>query len=219
MQRNELIEAVKSGMPARRWSHTLGVMETAVRLAERYGADPARAELAAILHDAAKAWPIDEQRRFVMEHGLAQDELDYDPELLHAPIAAYLAETRYGITDREVLDAIRYHTTGRERMTLLEKVVCLADYIEPGRDFPGVHEIRRLAESNLEGALVAGFDGTISFLLARRKKIFPLTVAARNRLLEEWNRREAFPVQSGPREERLQEAQSQDERSQDERMR
>jgi len=185
MRREELIEAVSRQMPAKRWTHTLGVMETAVKLAGRYGADPDKAELAAILHDLAKGWPVDRQRSFAVERGLAGEELDYDPELLHAPIAAFVAETEYGVTDREVLDAIRYHTTGRERMTVLDKVVCLADYIEPGRNFPGVEDIRRLAESSLEEALVAGFDSTIAFLIERRKKIFPLTVAARNGLLIE----------------------------------
>lgn len=189
MKRSELIEAVRRQMPEKRWSHTLGVMETAVKLANRFGADPDKAELAAILHDTAKYWPVERQRRIALEQGLAEEELHYDPELLHAPVGAYVAETEYGVKDREVLDAIRYHTTGRAKMTLLDKIVCLADYIEPGRNFPGVDDMRRLAEISLEEALVAGFDSTISFLISRRKKIFPLTVAARNGLLRELNSR------------------------------
>lgn len=190
MKREELIESVRSQMPAKRWEHTEGVMATAVLLAKRYGADPVKAELAAILHDVCKYWPVEEQARVIRENGLPQDLLDYDKELWHAHAGAFVARNRYGIDDEEVLDAIRYHTSGRERMTLLDKVVCLADYIEPGRDFPGVHNIREIAEHSLEGALVAGFDGTIRFLLDKGRRIYPLTVLSRNGLLTELQQRE-----------------------------
>ncbi|UUZ85455.1 bis(5'-nucleosyl)-tetraphosphatase (symmetrical) YqeK [Paenibacillus sp. P26] len=190
MKREELIESVRSQMPAKRWEHTEGVMATAVLLAKRYGADPVKAELAAILHDVCKYWPVEEQARVIRENGLPQDLLDYDKELWHAHAGAFVARNRYGIDDEEVLDAIRYHTSGRERMTPLDKVVCLADYIEPGRDFPGVHNIREIAEHSLEGALVAGFDGTIRFLLDKGRRIYPLTVLSRNGLLTELQQRE-----------------------------
>ncbi|MNI92120.1 putative nicotinate-nucleotide adenylyltransferase [compost metagenome] len=98
-------------------------------------------------------------------------------------MGAFVAERDYEITDAEVLGAIRYHTSGREGMSLLEKIVCLADYIEPGRDFPGVDEIRRLSKVSLEEGLIAGFDSTISLLLQKRRIVFPLTVLARNDLV------------------------------------
>lgn len=193
MDREQLMDAVRRQMPERRWQHTVGVMRTSVELAERFGADPAKAELAAILHDLAKYWPVEKQVQVVREAPMppefaADQLLAYDPALLHAPVAAHVAETAYGVDDPEVLDAIRYHTTGRERMTLLDKIICLADYIEPGRDFPGVGDMRRLARSDLDAALIAGFDSTISFLLQKGKKLFPLTVAARNGLLDERGR-------------------------------
>ncbi|PYI51896.1 bis(5'-nucleosyl)-tetraphosphatase (symmetrical) YqeK [Paenibacillus flagellatus] len=188
MNREALREATRSQMPAKRWDHTLGVVGSAVELANRYGGDPERAELAALLHDYCKYWPIDEQRRVYAEESLDPDLLEYDPQLLHGPIAAEVVRKRHGIEDEEVLDAIRYHTSGRERMTLLDKIVCLADYIEPGRDFPGVHNIREIAEHSLERALVAGFDSTIAFLLAKGKKVYPLTVIARNALIDVLNR-------------------------------
>jgi len=188
MNRESLLEATRSQMPARRWEHTLGVMSSAVALAKRYDADPERAELAALLHDYCKYWPIDEQRRVYAEEGLDPELLDYDPQLLHGPIAAEVVRKRHGIADEEVLDAIRYHTSGRENMTLLDKIVCLADYIEPGRDFPGVHIIREIADHSLERALIAGLDSTIRFLLDKGKKVYPLTLAARNALLDEAGR-------------------------------
>ncbi|WP_150275029.1 bis(5'-nucleosyl)-tetraphosphatase (symmetrical) YqeK [Paenibacillus tepidiphilus] len=181
--REALMEAVSAQMPAKRWQHTLGVMETSVQLAERYGADPAVAETAAILHDVAKYWPVDQQRQIIEANGLSAELLLYDKSLWHAEVGAFVAERDYGISDPEVLGAIRYHTSGRVGMTKLEKIVCLADYIEPGRSFPGVEEIRRLAGVSLEEGLVAGFDSTISLLLQKRQIIFPLTVLSRNDLV------------------------------------
>ena len=190
MKREDIIASVREQMPERRWAHTQGVMDTAVALAKRFGADPDKAELAAILHDVCKYWRVDEQARIIRENGLPQDLLDYDKELWHAHAGAWIAEDRYGVRDEEVLDAIRYHTSGREAMTLLDKVVCLADYMEPGRDFPGVHIIREIAEHSLEKALIAGFDGTIRFLLEQGKRIYPLTIASRNSLILELKARE-----------------------------
>lgn len=180
--------AVKEQMPERRWLHTLGVMETSVILANRFGGDPVKADLAAILHDYCKYWPVQEQAKIIRENGLPQDLLDYDKELWHSHAGAYIAEAQFGIHDEEILDAIRYHTSGREQMTLLDKIVCLADYMEPGRDFPGVDHIREIANQSLEKALVAGFDSTISFLIAKGKRIYPLTILTRNDLIEQINR-------------------------------
>ena len=183
--RDELIEAVSSQMPAKRWEHTKGVMETAVILAGRFGADPVKVDLAAILHDVAKYWPVQKLHQMMVEHKLSDELLHYDKQLWHAEVGAFVAEHEYGVTDAEVLDAIRYHTSGRIGMTLLDKVVCLADYMEPGRDFPGVNNIRELANHSLEEALAAGFDSTIGYLLSRRQIIFPLTVLARNDLIKQ----------------------------------
>lgn len=186
MNREQLIDSVRAQMPERRWLHVVGVMETAVILANRFGEDPVKAELAAILHDVAKYWATDRMERIIREQGLPSVLLEYDKELWHAPVGAWVAEHEYGITDAEVLNAIRYHTSGRKGMTKLDKVVCLADYMEPGRDFPGVDTIRELSEHDLDKALLAGFDSTISFLLQKKRRIFPLTIEARNDLLESY---------------------------------
>lgn len=185
MNREKLMEAVRPQMPEKRWKHTLGVMETSIQLAQQYGADPVAAEQAAILHDVAKYWSVGAMEEAIREEGLHTEVLQYDKELWHAHAGAYVACRDYGIENHEIQDAIRYHTSGRVGMTLLEKVVWLADLIEPGRRFPGVEEIRLLAERDLSGALVAGFDTTLRFLLEQRKTIYPLTVLARNALLAE----------------------------------
>jgi predicted HD superfamily hydrolase involved in NAD metabolism len=178
-----LREATRKQMPDKRWKHTLGVVETAIKLAARFGGDPVKAELAALLHDYAKAWSIDRMESVIREEGLPQELLHFDKELWHAHVGAWAVRSELEITDEEVLNAIRYHTSGREKMTLLDKIVCLADYIEPGRDFPGVSKIRELAKHSMEEALVAGIDSTIESLIERGKRIFPLTVLTRNDLI------------------------------------
>lgn len=187
--REQLIGIVSGQMPAKRWKHVEGVMQTAVELARRYGADPVKADLAALLHDLAKFWPVERQEAVIRENGLNTELLDHDKQLLHAEVAAFISQRDYGVDDPEVLDAIRYHTSGRVGMTQMDKIVCLADYIEPGREFPGVERIRELAEVSLEEALLAGFDSTISFLLEKKKAIFPLTVLARNDLIAQLKKR------------------------------
>ncbi len=189
MNREALMEATKSQMPERRWKHVLGVVNTAVELADRFGGDRDKAWLAALLHDYTKAWPIERMEKIIREQGLPPELLEHDKELWHAHVGAWVVRTEHGIDDEEVLDAIRYHTSGREGMTKLDKIVCLADYMEPGRDFPGVNKIRELAQHNLEEALLAGFDSTIRLLLDKGKRIFPLTMLARNDLLLDIERR------------------------------
>ncbi|KAA8756021.1 bis(5'-nucleosyl)-tetraphosphatase (symmetrical) YqeK [Paenibacillus sp. UASWS1643] len=183
LSRDELIQAVSGQMPEKRWKHTLGVMESSVMLAEKYGADPVKADLAAILHDVAKYWPVAEMESVIRDNGLNQELLQHDKQLWHSEVGAFVAERDYGVVDSEVINAIRWHTSGRVGMSLLDKVVCLADYIEPGRDFPGVDHIREQAERSLEEGLIAGFDSTISLLISQRRVIYPLTMLSRNDLI------------------------------------
>jgi len=183
MDRKALAAAVQAQMPAKRWAHTQGVMQTAVELARRYGGDSDRAELAALVHDVAKYWPVDKMAEAIREEGSYTEVLGHDKELWHAYAGAYAASRDYGISDPEVLEAIRYHTSGRPGMSQLEKIVWLADLIEPGRNFPLVGQIRELAEQSLERAILAGLDMTILFLIEKGKRIYPLTLLARNDLI------------------------------------
>lgn len=185
MKIEALKEKVKEQMTERRWQHTLGVMESAAALAKKHGADVKDAYLAGLLHDYAKYWPLEKQRQVIIEGGLPQELLLYSPALWHGPVAAHIAKTELGIHHPDVLNAIYYHTSGREGMSKLEKVVCLADYIEPGRQFPQVEHIRELAGQSLEKGLIAALDSTIQFLIEKGHKIYPLTIRARNYLIEE----------------------------------
>ncbi|WCK53518.1 bis(5'-nucleosyl)-tetraphosphatase (symmetrical) YqeK [Aneurinibacillus sp. Ricciae_BoGa-3] len=188
MDREKLLAAVKQQVTDHRYQHILGVMETSIQLARQYGANEKKAEIAAILHDYCKFWPEDKLRKIIKRTPqIPKDLLDYDKELWHAPVGAEVAKQELGIQDEKILNAIRYHTSGRERMKKLEKVVCLADYIEPNRIFPGVEELRELAKQDMDAALIKAFGNTITFLVNRGKKVYPLTVMARNSLLSEKN--------------------------------
>lgn len=177
--REALLEAVRQVLPSARYQHTLGVVKVSIDLARRFGADVEKAEVAAILHDYAKYHPLDEMRHLIETNPkIPNDLLDYGHELWHAFVGAVLVEDQLGINDEEILNAIRYHTTGRPEMTLVEKVVFLADYIEPGRQFPGVDLVRRLATTDLDQAVKQALQQTVSFLEGKGKKVYPLTKAA-----------------------------------------
>lgn len=183
MEKDKALQIIKQHLPEKRYIHTLGVLETAILLAEKYGVNTKKAELAAIFHDYAKYRPVSEMRAIVIEQKMGNTFLTYGRELLHAPVGAYLVKKEVGIDDEEVLDGIRYHTTGRPNMTILEKIIYLSDYIEPNRSFPGVEEVRMLAQKDLDEALIKAISNTIMFLLKKQQPVFPDTLAAYNHLI------------------------------------
>ncbi|MFC3882996.1 bis(5'-nucleosyl)-tetraphosphatase (symmetrical) YqeK [Bacillus songklensis] len=183
MDRERALAIVKEKLTEHRYIHTIGVMETAIELAKRYGADVKKAELAAIFHDYAKFRSKEEMREIIIDQNMAQDLLVHNTELWHAPVGAYLVEKEAGVTNSEVLNAIRYHTSGRPNMTLLEKIIYVADYIEPGRIFPGVQEVRELAKQDLDKALVQSLKNTITFLLKKNQAVYPDTIFTYNSLV------------------------------------
>lgn len=183
MNRDQALSIVKEQLTEHRYTHTLGVMESALKLANRYGANEKKTELAAIFHDYAKFRPKEEMKRIIMDEKMPAELLDFNSELWHAPVGAFLVQKEAGINDEEILDAIRYHTSGRVGMTLLEKVIYLADYIEPGRHFPGVDEVREMAEHNLDQALIKSIQNTIFFLMKKGQPVFPATFYTYNDLI------------------------------------
>ncbi|USK32690.1 bis(5'-nucleosyl)-tetraphosphatase (symmetrical) YqeK [Bacillus sp. F19] len=185
MDREKALALVKEHLTDHRYEHTIGVMETAIVLARLYGADVKKAETAAIFHDYAKFRRKDEMKQIIIEQNMTKELLIHSPELWHAPVGAYLAEKEAGIKDKEILDAIRYHTSGRENMTLLDKVIYVADYIEPGRIFPGADEVREIAKNDLNKALIVSMKNTILFLLKKNQPIYPQTLQSYNFLVFE----------------------------------
>lgn len=184
MEREEALKLVKEQLTDHRYQHTLGVMETAIALAKQYGENEQKAELAAIFHDYAKFRPKEEMKEIIASQGFPQDLLEFNSELWHAPAGAYLVEKEAGVSDPEVLGAIRYHTSGRPGMNLLEKIIYLADYIEPGRHFPGVEEVREMAKENLEKALIMAIKNTIIFLMKKNQTVYPDTFYTYNDLIK-----------------------------------
>lgn len=155
-----------------RFSHSLGVRDTAVHLAKIHGADEKKAEIAGLLHDNAKNLPNPISRCRELEVALDEFE-EKNPALIHAPLGAETAKCEFGISDREILDAIRYHTVGRPKMTLLEKIVFVADLTEPGRDFPDVPPIRALSERDIDAAVCECIRSTVKINLARKNSVHP----------------------------------------------
>lgn len=161
-----------------RLRHTLSVSETAVWLANLFGVDPFQAHLAGMLHDCAKGMDAPTLLQLIRTGGVSADELELSmPALLHAPAGAALARTNYHVSDQNVLSAIRWHTTGRKNMTMLEKVVYLADMIEPCRaPHPGLDELRICARNDLDEAVRMAAALSAAYVSGRGKKIHPRTI-------------------------------------------
>jgi predicted HD superfamily hydrolase involved in NAD metabolism len=185
MEREALLEYIRPRMPEKRYIHTIGVMETAIFLAKKYGEDEKKAETAAILHDLAKYEDEEMMRGIVRDNGLDARLLSWGSEILHGPIAAYRAEHELGIDDQDILNAMRYHTTGRAYMSRLEQIIYIADMIEPNRKFPGVEPLRQAAEADLQLAMKACIQHSIIFLATAELPIYPLSIECYNHYLGE----------------------------------
>ena len=162
----DLKKDLKKEMDDSRFEHTLGVMYTCGALAMRYGCDLDKAMLAGLMHDCAKCMPNAKKLKMAEKHHLEITELERkNPFMLHAKLGAFLARKKYDIEDEEILNAIRWHTTGRPEMTLLDKIVYIADYIEPKRDkAPHLPMIRQKAFVDLDEALVMILRDTLGYL-------------------------------------------------------
>ncbi len=182
------LEGAVADLPPGLRDHVLRVVTEARRLAERYGVDEERTVVAALGHDLARALPPDELLRQAETGGLTPSEVERaEPILLHGGVSAWLMAERFGVDDAEVLAAARYHTTGRAGMSALERVIYVADKIEPekARGDPALAEARRLADESLEAAMRVLLNRHISKALERGWPLHPDTVAARNELVQQ----------------------------------
>jgi predicted HD superfamily hydrolase involved in NAD metabolism len=166
-------------LSAKRYGHTLRVANTAEDLARAHGLDPARARLAALLHDAAREMSSDEFLDLAEDLHLPVGEPEREsPKLLHGPVAAGLARRDLGVEDEGVLAAIREHTTGRRGMSPLSLVLYVADKIEPARDYPSVENLRRLARRDLRAAAAESLRRSIAHNEERGRPTHPASIAA-----------------------------------------
>ena len=162
-----------------RFEHTIGVMYTAASLAMCYGEDVEKALTAGLLHDCAKYCSSEDQIVLCRKHGIELTESELEmPALIHAKLGAYLARHKYKIKDPDILDAITYHTTGRPGMTMLEKIIYIADYIEPNRKIiPGLQEIRGLVFQDIDRAVYLSAQRTVRYLKDGGRAVDPMTVS------------------------------------------
>ncbi|MBQ8262519.1 MAG: bis(5'-nucleosyl)-tetraphosphatase (symmetrical) YqeK [Lachnospiraceae bacterium] len=182
MNEKKIKEQLEKQLDKKRMEHTEGVAYTAAALAMRYGVDVDKAYLAGLLHDCAKC--IDKKKQYALceKYGLELSESEKDnSSLVHAKLGAFLAKEKYSVEDEDILSAVLYHTTGRENMTMLEKIIFVADYVEPGRKpITGLDEIRALIFIDIDAAIYKILRNTIGFLEENEK---PIDARSRNALL------------------------------------
>ncbi len=183
---DQLEQTVVSLLKPDRIAHVLGCRDTAVALAKHWGADETDAARAALLHDITKALPAPLQLTLCREYGMILDDFSQkNPKTLHALTGSLVIERIFG-ENESVVSAVRHHTTGKANMKLLEKIIYVADYMEPNRDFPGVQTLRALAFSDLDGALELGLTMTLRMLSGQGREVSPESREA----LEWLNRKE-----------------------------
>ena len=168
IQVTDVLPTLRRALDTRRYIHSLGAMAMAVLLAPRFGADPQKAALAGVLHDCAKCLPKETLLRMANEYGWDAGEDDIYLPILHGQAGAVLARAEYGVTNPEVLSAIACHVTGKREMNPLDKTVYLADLIEPGRQYAGVDEIQRLAQRDVDAAVILGTEKVIEHVRSKK---------------------------------------------------
>ncbi len=181
-------EYIERNMSEKRRLHTYGVCETAAKLAQHYGCDTEKARLAALLHDIYRGIPSSTLDYYVRHLGLDEKYLG-NANLAHGKIAAATCGREFGVTDSDVINAVSYHTTGRAGMSLLEEIIYVADAIEPGRDYPGVEEIRRAAEEDLDRACLISLAHTIDYVKSEGKYLDQDTIRAREYFTDKLNKK------------------------------
>ncbi len=188
MEYNQVVDKLSQVLSGKRFSHSLGVSQTAADIAARYGENVEKARLAGLLHDCARSLSSNNLLQMAESFGIVVNDVERcQPVLLHAPLGANLAKIEYGVDDPEILAAIRLHTTGGSNMSTLEKIIYLADCIEPSRDFPGVDKLRSLTDTDLNAALLAAFDQSLHYVIEQGLLIHPATMEGRNYLLQRQN--------------------------------
>ena len=178
---------LKEMLPERRLKHSMNVSQCAVKLSEIYSYDMEKAKLAGLIHDCAKYFNDDQVEDSIKKFNIELDSLEENNiALSHSVIGSYVIQETFNIKDEDIINAVKYHTTGRENMSILEKIIYIADLIEEGRKFPLVDKLRELAyNGSLDEALLLSFNNTIKFVMDNNQLIHPRTVSARNYILRE----------------------------------
>lgn len=193
MTDSQIVEIIKNRLTPKRFNHSLAVAEEAKRLARKYGEDEARLFTAGLLHDAMKDSSPEEQLKLLDEDGIMLSDIEKSAKKLwHAISGEVFARRVVGIDDKEILSAIRYHTTAKAGMTKFEKLLYVADFTSADRDYDGVDAVRSAADRDLDEAMEEGLGFTVSDLAGQRRPIHPDTVDAYNEIVlkrKSWNER------------------------------
>ncbi|MBZ9688224.1 bis(5'-nucleosyl)-tetraphosphatase (symmetrical) YqeK [Clostridium estertheticum] len=185
----EIFHYLQLNLSESRLKHSLGVSETAVTLAVKYGENIESARIAGLVHDCAKNMKAHQLMKMASEHKIHIDEIyTNNPSILHGVVGSLIAREVMEIQDDDILKAIRYHTTGRKNMSILEKIIYISDYIEPLRKFEGVEALRTLSYINLDAAVIQSLENTIIYVISQKELLHIDTIDARNYLLSK-NRR------------------------------
>ncbi len=181
----QLLEKVKKKIPTDKYRHSVGVAEAAGKLAQRHGVCEEKARISGLIHDYARHFDAETLLQTAFRFGIVGDEIQKKaPGLLHGPVGSKLAESELNISDSDIIRAVCFHTTGHPDMTVLDKIIYIADYIEEGRDYPGVRELKNLSFQDLDRACLMGLENTIKFLINTGRLIHPITVETRNTFIE-----------------------------------
>lgn len=173
----KIMKKMEKTLDPKRYEHTLGVAYTASSLAMCHGVDFEKAIIAGLLHDCAKCMSNEKKLEICNRHHIEISEIERkNLSLLHTKVGSYIARKQFRIVDRDILNAILYHTTGRPGMSQLEKIIYIADYIEPGRKHaPNLHQVRKLAFQDLDEALLKILEDTLEYLDGIGGTIDPMT--------------------------------------------
>ncbi|KRK97926.1 metal dependent phosphohydrolase [Secundilactobacillus odoratitofui DSM 19909 = JCM 15043] len=180
LSRDQLLEKLEQQLKPSRFEHVKRVEQTAITLARQYGVDVEKASIAGLVHDYAKQRPDDDFKAAIQKYQLDADLLNWNNAIWHGVVGAELIKAELKIYDEEILDAVRYHTTGNRYMTTLAQIIYMADYIEPARDFDGVAQARLLTKQDLSLAVAYQTQHTLAYLLANNQRIYPKTIETYN---------------------------------------
>ncbi len=187
------LEDLKERVSKKRFIHSMNVAKAAVMLAEIYGIDKGKAKLAGLMHDIAKEMKQEEQMAIVEGAPETAKELEHIPvKLWHGPVGSIYLKQKYGVDDEDILNAVKYHTTGRKNMSLLEKIIFLADYISEERRWPDVVYLRGLSKVDLEGAMLAKLSTSIKRCISAQMEINKNTFETYNQIISEKNKKEVL---------------------------
>ncbi|OHD54206.1 MAG: hypothetical protein A2Y33_12945 [Spirochaetes bacterium GWF1_51_8] len=174
MDFEKIYEDLKNNLSKKRYQHTLGVERVGMELAAKWGVKPEEMRVAAVLHDCAKGMSIAEQMEFCGKNGIPLTREDLQsPGVIHARVGAFLAYWKYGVRDKEILDAILIHPTGKENMTRFQKILFIADYIDPNRELPTTHDLTGLAFRDMERAVLEIVVEKNQYLIEKRMVLHP----------------------------------------------